>query len=60
MPKTVLESVDEHLTRLLEGSDRKMVEIVPTGKRTKIDVRAGEEDEPSIVVSIVEEESIVE
>ena len=60
MPKTVLESVDEHLTRLLEGSDHKMVEIVPTGKRTKIDVRAGEEDEPSIVVSIVEEESVEE
>lgn len=60
MPKTVLKSVDEYVNRMFEKTDSKMEEVVPMGKTKRIDVRAGEEDEPSIVVSIVEEESVEE
>ena len=63
MPEKVLKRVDKSLTRILVSSDRKMEKVVPTDKieqteKTKqIEVRAGEEGEPSIVVSIVEGES---
>lgn len=56
MPEKVLKRVDKYLTRILRGSDRKLEKITPT-KTEQIEVRAGEEDEPSIVVSIVEEGS---
>ena len=56
MPEKVLKRVDKYLTRILRGSDRKLEKIAPT-KTEQIEVRAGEEDEPSIVVSIVEEGS---
>ena len=60
MPKTVLKSVDEYMDRMLGKTDSKMEEVVPIGKTKQIEVRAGEEDEPSIVVSIVEEGSVEE
>ena len=55
MPKTVIKSVDKYLTRMLSGSDHKLEEIVPTGKKSRIEVQADEKDEPLIVVSVVEE-----
>ncbi|MCK4526015.1 hypothetical protein KAW18_01485 [candidate division WOR-3 bacterium] len=56
MPEKVIKRVDKYLTRILRGSDRKLEEIAPI-KTKQIEVRAGEEDEPSIVVSIIEEEN---
>lgn len=56
MPEKVIKRVDKYLTRMLSGSDRKLEKIAPT-KTKQIEVRAGEEGESSIVLSIVEEES---
>ena len=59
MPEKVIKRVDEYLTRVLRGSDRKLGKIVPT-KSKQVELRAGEEGEPSIVVSIIEGESVKE
>ena len=56
MPEKVIKRVDKYLTRILRGSDRKLEKIAPT-KTKQTEVRAGEEGEPSIVLSIVEGES---
>ena len=55
MPEKVLRRVDKYLTRVLRGSDRKMEKVIPT-KTKQVEVRAGEEGEPSIVISIIEGE----
>lgn len=57
MPEKVLKRVDKYLTRMLRGSDRKLEKIAPTEKTKQIEVRAGGEGEPSIVVSVIEGES---
>ena len=55
MPEKVIKRVDAYLTRILQGSDRKLGKIVPT-KSKQVEVRAGGEGEPSIVISIIEGE----